>query len=543
VSFLSRDVVANDAYSIAVTVTAIAIPILISISALLPFRFVHRLTAFFDQPLYGHNYRKPFFGAGTMPTRAQSLFFAYLFIVNMVLTCLPLRTLQPNARIPGEARQALQIIGDRAGVLAAANLVPLLLTSARNNVLLWITNWSHSTYLLVHRWLGYIVIIQTVVHSAGLLHYFLKYSDHAAEAALPYWYWGIISTLAICLILPFSILPVRKQFYEFFLVAHKLLAIIALVGYFLHIYYLFEYNWGYEIWVYASGGIWGVDRLLRWARMARNGVRTASVTSLGAGSDLLKVEIEGVVAEGHVYLTFPTLSWKFYENHPFSVLASFGPSTPTSVSSRTSSTRVHNVEKASPVEASKEVLSSGPEGSLDARISQHTSYKARTTLLLRPEKGATRKLLEKTLAAGGHLNLPVLVESSYHSQNLSSLRHCSTLLAIAGGVGITGILPLTQSFPGPEARLYWGVKHEDIVRGVTDELARLEKTVAVEVKVGGRFDVGQIVRDEVLGGEGGDVAVVVCGPPGMADEVRRAVGEVAGRSRRGVVFVDEAFSW
>ncbi|KAF2422406.1 hypothetical protein EJ08DRAFT_701698 [Tothia fuscella] len=527
--------------SIAITVTTVALPILFSLSALLPYRLIHRVTAIVDQPLYGHKHRVPLFGAGTMPTRGQSLFFAYIVIINLVLMCLPLRTLQPNARIPGEARQALQIIGDRAGVLAAANLVPLLLTSARNNVLLWLTNWSHSTYLLLHRWLGYIVIIQTVVHSVGLLHYFLKYSNHAAESILPYWYWGIISTLAICLIWPLSILPIRQKLYDFFLVTHMVLSILALVGYFLHIWYLYKYNWGYEIWVYIAGAIWFVDRLLRVFRIARNGVRTASVTLLGMESDLLKVEIEGIVAEGHVYLYFPTLTWRFYENHPFSVLASFGSPHQAAASLNEELSQLATVEK-SPAMVNTDT-SSSPESSIRANSLQSRTA-PKVTLLMRPENGQTRTLLEKTRSAGMHLKLPVLVESSYHSQKFGALQHCSTLLAIAGGVGITAILPLAQSFPGPVARLYWGVKHDDIVKGLAPELQQLRRTVSVEVKVGGRFDVQAIVQEEVLAREmGGDIGIVVCGPAEMADEVRMAVGRLAGSSKWGIVFIDEAFSW
>ena len=86
------------------------------------------------------------------------------------------------------------------------------------------------------------------------------------------------------------------------------------------------------------------------------------------------------------------------------------------------------------------------------------------------------------------------------------------------------------------------------MRGVQDELGmlRARRMCEVEVRVGERFDVGRLVREEVLrGGDGGmgDVGVVVCGPPEMADEVRCAVGRVAGQARRGVVFIDEAFGW
>jgi hypothetical protein len=478
-----------------------------------------------------------------MPTRAQSLFFAYLVVINIVLMCLPLRLLQPNARLPSTYQNMLQVIGDRAGVLAAANLVPLLLTSSRNNLLLWLTNWSHTTYLLVHRWLGYIVILQTVVHSVALLDYFLRYSDHAAESQLPYWYWGIISTLAICLILPFSILPVRQQFYEIFLVSHQILAALALIAYFLHIWYLYQYNWGYEIWVYIAGALWFLDRALRIIRIAGLGTRTAHITSIGSDSELLRIDIEGVYAEGHAYLYFPTLTWRFWENHPFSVLSSFKATTRTksnptmgpSSESENSSTKEQDHEKAAALNTSSLKYA-------EPSASEQVQSGPRTSFLLRPRAGLTLRLLQAA-RTNELLSIPVWIESSYHAEP-NQFAHCSTLICIAGGVGITAVLPVLKAFTGPEARLYWGVKHRDIVDALSDELEEVKKRGAsTEVKIGERWDVSKIVKEEVLNGAGGDVGVMVCGPSGMADEVRRAVGEVSGKAKRGVVFVDEAFSW
>ena len=68
----------------------------------------------------------------------------------------------------------------------------------------------------------------------------------------------------------------------------------------------------------------------------------------------------------------------------------------------------------------------------------------------------------------------------------------------------------------------------------------------METTVAARMDVSEVVREEVLGREDrGPVGIVVCGPPSMADDVRRVVGQVVGggRAQREVVFVDETFSW
>lgn len=65
--------------------------------------------------------------------------------------------------------------------------------------------------------------------------------------------------------------------------------------------------------------------------------------------------------------------------------------------------------------------------------------------------------------------------------------------------------------------------------------------VHVRTFVGRRMDLKRVVEEEVQGKAGG-LAVVVSGPPGMADEVRLAVAGVAARGAE-VVFVEESYSW
>ena len=503
-----------------------------------------------DQPLWGRRHRQPVAGnLGLMPTRGQSIVIGYILIINVLLLCLPLRTLQPNMRMESHHMQRVQVIGDRAGVLAFALYVALFLFSARNNILIWLTGWSHGTFLLLHRWVAYACIFQTVMHSVLLLHYFVQWQDHAAESQLPYWYWGIVSTLATCLMYPLSLLPVRRRVYEVFLATHQILAALVLITAFLHIWYLYEWDWGYEIWIYVAGAIWFLDRCLRLARMACNGVRSADVALVEDGSDLLRVEVEGVVAEGHVYLYFPTLSWRFWESHPFSVVSTFGSdSSLAGASTGTGESPTAGSEKS--INGDEKRLASSGVAEPTPNPQPPTIFPTgpRMTVIVRPQTGTTTTLLRLARAAtGGRFKLPVLVESSYHANPLTrKLASCSTLVGIAGGVGITAVLPVARGFPGLRSRVFWSARANDVVKGLEPELRQLSSSVHVDIAVGRRLDVHEILKEELLReDEKGEVAVVVCGPASMADDVRRAIGELvsSGRSKRGVVFVDEAFSW
>ena len=509
-------------------------------------RIQSRLSALLDQPLWGSRHRVPVMGSfGLMPTRGQSIFIAYIVVINVLLLCLPLRTIQPNVRMESHHMQQVQMIGDRAGVLAFALYVALFLFSSRNNVLLYITNWSHSTFLLLHRWVAYACLFQTVMHSILLLHYFVKRQDHAAESQMPYWYWGIIATLATCLMWPLSILPVRQRMYEAFLAVHQLLAALVLITGFLHIWYLFEWDWGYEIWIYIVGGIWFCDRLLRLLRMAKNGKRTARVTVVDPGSDLLRVEIDGTVADGHVYLYFPSLSWRVWESHPFSVLSSHAGGFARNESTQTRGRVVQvqpDVEKSGI--PSEQNVAQRSNSSLSAEREHHATTEAsgpRAVLLVRPQTGTTKALLEQTRAAGGEFCLSVLVESSYHANpSARELNRCSTLVGIAGGVGITAVLPMARSFSGSKRRIWWGAKHDDIIRAIQPETRQLSPVLELETVVGARLPIVDIIRDELSReDEKGNIGVIVCGPATMADDVRKAVGNSCSPPRR----KGESSSW
>ena len=120
------------------------------------------------------------------------------------------------------------------------NVVALFLFSSRNSILLYLTDWSYSTYLLLHRWLGYWAVLHTIIHSAMLWKYYVKAGSYSAEILRLYWQWGIVGTVAVCAILPFSLLKIRQKFYEFFIISHIVLSLLFLLGFYYHIWYVYQ---------------------------------------------------------------------------------------------------------------------------------------------------------------------------------------------------------------------------------------------------------------------------------------------------------------
>jgi hypothetical protein len=108
------------------------------------------------------------------------------------------------------------------------------------------------------------------------------------------------------ILLPTSILPLRKRLYELFLVWHIVVSILVVAGCYLHILYRFDRQWGCEVWILVAFAVWGFSRTMRLARLARNGLRTATVIVID--DDYIRVDVEGVSGNGHAYLYFPTLT-------------------------------------------------------------------------------------------------------------------------------------------------------------------------------------------------------------------------------------------
>jgi hypothetical protein len=363
--------------------------------------------------------------------------------------------------------------------------------------------------------------------------------DYSEEHKEGYWKWGTLAIVSVSLIGPLASLPVRQKAYEFFRLFHQLLAALILIGIFMHAF-LKNGEKGFHNWIYAALAALAFDRVARVFRIARNGVRTAEITIID--EDYVRVDVRGVSAEGHAYIYFPTLSWQFWQNHPFSVAASvhnvfsvagagkskqFGSETPESTEKQDSDN--------API--SKDMVTSStssPEIYQDA-----SSFSESATSPLRPVTGVTffvRRQAGMTSLLSSRKRLPVLIESSYGS--LSDVAYYPNLIAIAGGVGIVTVLPLLRGHLG-RSKLFWSMRNASLLEPLRDDIAMYDK----EVRIGRRLDIAEILEREIAGDNGKGACVVVSGPGALADEVRKIVCEIGRRKGAYPVrFVDESFN-
>lgn len=448
-----------------------------------------------------------------MPTRGQAILIFYMVAVNVVLSGVGYDSAQPNAWwVNDKDQELLTSFSNRMGVLSFANLPLLILYAGRNNFLYWVTDWTQSTFMLLHRWTAYFCTLQACLHSAAWLQIYVSMGQHDIEAKLPYWVWGIIGTLAMSILLPASVIPFRAKLYELFLAVHIVLAVFAVVGSYLHIVYRFQNQWGYEIWMYICFAVWGFDRVARVIRMARNGLMWADITIID--EEYMQLDIDGAVGSGHAYLYFPTLTWRPWESHPFSILAS-------------------RVKPASAKSMNNSIMppqSSGNSYSKESSVMEVAAVKEKSrvglSFLVRSFTGATGLLRS-------HTRVPVFVEAGYLPHH--DLSNYQRLVCIIGGVAITAVAPVLQTYPG-NAKLYWSSRTEGLVQSVD------LNGVDANVSVGNRFRLRAVLEEEV-GNADGSLAVVVSGPAPMVDEARCIVSELALRAPIPITFIDETYIW
>ncbi|KAF2752768.1 ferric reductase [Pseudovirgaria hyperparasitica] len=504
-----------------------------------------------DAPLWKHRHHREFrlsaaVNIGTLPSRLQALLLVGYLAMNCAYCVIDIDFNQP-------LKAYGSIIRDRFGVLAVVNMIPLFLMAGRNNPLINLCGISFDTFNLMHRWLGRIVVLQSLGHTIAWMIVKVEQKGWAgvkeklltSETIIS----GTVATAAMVLIVLSSPSIVRHAFYEMFLHVHIVLAVVSIGALW---YHLKDHAQMPQL--YAVIALWAFERGVR--------IMSLSYRNIGAGGTHLDVEtlpgdalrVNMTIARPwkfrpgqHVYLYVPSVGW--WTSHPFSLAWS-------SEEDSDSSTLSYSTD----------------EKNLKLANDTLVPRKVRMSLIIRRRTGFTDTLFRRAHASPtGRFSTSGIVEGPYGGQSLTSY---GTLMLFAAGVGITHQLPYVRDTVSAFAAgttatrrctLVWVIQspeHLEWIRPWMTSILTQEKRRDVlrillfvtrprstreiyspseSVKMfPGKPNVQALV-DQEMGAGVGAACVSVCGTGGLADDVRAAV-----RARQRVWNVDlreESFSW
>ena len=445
----------------------------------------------------------------------------------------------------------------RSGMLAVVNMVPLIILAGRNNPLIPLLQISFDTYNLFHRWMGRIVVLEAVIHTICW-----AIVEHAATGwpgiwskimRSPFIGWGTIGTIALVIILLTSPSLIRHAFYETFLNAHIILAFFAMIGVVVHCE-LAKLSQTPYIWAVII--LWLVERLIRMIRIlycnfSRKTWTAASIEPLSGEACRVTLHLPkylDINPGTHAYLRFATV--KPWESHPFSIAW------------------VNHISKTlMPPRSEKDLESQGLQRLDKSNTTTDVSF------IIHAQSGMTRQLYDKASLSGLKVfSVKAALEGPYAGHHsLDSYGHA---ILFAGSSGITHQIPylrhLIQGYAAGivatrKIVLVWIIRdaeHLEWVRPWMDKVLQMpgrRDVLTIKIFVTrpknpreiaspsatvqmfpGRPNVKLLLEKEVRE-QVGAMVVTVCGPGGLADNVREGVRAI---QEDGVVdFIEESFTW
>ncbi|RDW90024.1 ferric reductase family protein [Aspergillus mulundensis] len=506
---------------------------------------------------------------GTLPSRFQTILIV-LYVASQIAYC-ALLDYDENVK----AALVAELRG-RSGTLAVLNMVPLFILAGRNNPLIPLLRISFDTYNLLHRWLGRIVVIESIVHTVA---WGVNAVDETNVSDMldrlcntPFFAWGLVGTVAMTFLLVHSPSPIRHAFYETFIHLHQLAALLAFLG----VYYHIKLDVLPQMpWITAIGIFWLLDRTARLGRLLylnfslKRGSTSLVVQALPGEACKVTFHLPKrvhVPAGSHVYAYIPALS--LWMSHPFSV-AWVDPS-----SSVTNQGYIDN-DKPPKYSADLEKQLPMPPSNHTDFLPANSTQLTSVSLIVAARKGMTRKLYNKALSSPNSTYLTTgFIEGPYASHPSDPATY-GTAILFSAGAGITHHMLtvrdlLTRASQGrvPTQKIYliWSVRsteHLSWVREWMDSILRLpgrRDILTIQLFVSKPKSSREIVSpsatvqmfpgrcrpnvvlDEAIPNRVGATLVSVCGPGAFADEVRDAARRRIGRGAV-IDFVEEAFTW
>jgi len=444
----------------------------------------------------------------------------------------------------------------RSGTLALVNMVPLIILAGRNNPLIALLKISFDTYNLLHRWMGRMVVLETIIHFVAWA--VVQTADGGWQSVSEkilgdrFIGSGTVGTFALLILVILSISPIRHAFYETFLTTHIILAFIT-----------FACTWAHCASAAVTGGLpqlpwivgimllWFADRLARMLRLlycnwSERGYTEAIVEPMPGETTRVTMHLPRYVdvkPGTHAYIRFSGINpW---ENHPFSI----------AWVQHTHEEGLLPVDEKRPKEAKKPISTT-------------------VSFVIGAQTGFTRKLFNVARAGNQQaVAMKAAFEGPYAGHHsLDSYGHA---VLFAGATGITHQMSyLKHLIDGYNAgtvatrriTLVWIVRDYEAlewVRPWMDTVLRLpNRKELLHIKLfvtrpknpreiisasntvqmfPGRPNVPMLLAKEVSE-QMGAMCVTVCGPGGLADDVRAGVRKIQ-EERQVVDFIEESFTW
>lgn len=547
---------------------------------------------------------------GTLPSRFHS-FLLFVYLASNAGYCAALDYSQTTPSVVAEFR-------GRTGVLAALNLIPTILFALRNNPAIYFLRVPYDTFNLLHRWTARMMVLESILHT-------IAWGVNAYEAgggrqlglslrtSVSYT-WGMVATAVFTYMVIASAGPFRHHFYEFFINSHRILAILAIVGIYIH---LDKANLPMLPYVQVSIAFWGAELFARFYRIAyHNWNRKRGLT---------KVTVEWLPAEAcrvtyqisrpwkwrpgaHVHAYLPSIAW--LGSHPFSVawadnrpqhtpsmefeMEKLPPMATGAFSDqvRQSMMARHSMLARQSMMPRNSMMARLPSNNKSLTLTEMASVAEVThkpadgnitlpgdnkvttiSLIIRAREGMTRKLYEKLLKNDKQpITTWGFIEGPYGGHD--SLSSYGTVILFAGGIGITHSVGYIHHLMAQYAAgtcstrkilLIWSVPNTECLEWVRiwmDQILRMEhRRDVLKIQL---FVTKPRHRGEVVSSTGsvqmfpgrcrpsaviekemperiGSVAVTVCGPGALADDVRAACRTHV--EDASLDFIEEAFTY
>ncbi|KAL7947788.1 putative ferric-chelate reductase [Trichoderma barbatum] len=489
-------------------------------------------------------------------------------------------------------------LGTRSGWMALACMPFVFATATKSNWITLVTGVSHEKLQVFHRWLSYAFFLLALMHTFPFIVYHIRFGDMVMqfEMGLIFYWTGIVALIFQAWLTFASHSVIRNLGYEFFKATHLLAAAVFVLVFFWHCDYTLT-SWHYFI---ATAAVYVPCYVYPWLRTCfEYGTRAeAQVTVEDGGFTRISIPANFTWIPGqHCFLRFTGFGiFQALSAHPFTICSL--PSRGTDEKSelvfyirhrRGLTARLHQAALRH-LGASIPVLVDGPYGGINQQSYAHSDHLlvvaggsgAGWTLpfieqfvlcqskAVDEERGQAADLdsIEKKTKSNerstcGSFTLRVIVAIRDASTRIWYIRTAEELLSRYSTRESTSNIRIQLHLTGQvEQEVDLTDKVHGLPGGLTEPCSSPESIIAQQDKtqtpasalfdkqLDGRPQLPLIIQEEAarVASGGQSLAVFVCGPDTMQNDVRNAVAEanlniLKGSKSGGVYLHSEHFSW